>query len=120
MKDFTKIKTIVITLWVTIVSFLWKVFAQFEREIDIPSSINTQGIYWVPPEQEHYLAVVIIDLIKWTIIPITLIIWIISFIKIKRTDDEKEKKIKVKRTSTIITILILLTILVCLLPKILL
>ncbi len=113
-KYFIKIKAILTILWVTLISFSSKVIGQFEDTIDGWNiqdkryNPNVQWIYWVPsPEPKIGLAVNIAQIL---LIAVTFIVWIVSFIKIRKIDDRAVKKKKIRNAVIIISILVILII----------
>jgi len=120
-KIFNKITTGLATFWMAIVSFFSKVFGEysnFENEW-----WRQEALYATPYreqiEQQPTIIDTIIKITKRPLIGITLIIWIISLIKIKKTKDKTQKKKKIKRTIIIISILVVLIIACLLLPLLL-
>lgn len=109
-KTFNKIRTWFATLWVAIVSFISKVFWQsligngFGRE----DEIVYQSAYWVPWPESQRLLPSVINIAQWLLIWVTLIVWITSFIKIKRIDNKAQRKKKIIMSVITIAILILL------------
>ncbi len=127
-KLFTKIKTVLATLWIGIISFsskvLWKtpIFEQTYKW-------HMQTFYWVPSAQEYRVIPIsayaepttslmdtIIKIAPRLLVAVTFIIWVVSFIKIRKIDDETLKKKKIKNT-IIISTLIILILLLLLLPR---
>lgn len=113
-KYFIKIKAILTILWGTLISFSSKVIGQFEDTIDGWNiqdkryNPNVQWIYWVPsPEPKIGLAVNIAQIL---LIAVTFIVWIVSFIKIRKIDDRAVKKKKIRNAVIIISILVILII----------
>ena len=115
-KYFNKIKSVLTTFWVILASFSSKVMWQLDETIDGWHIQNqsydpyVQGIYWVPqPESKIDIAIKIFPRL---LVAITFIVWIISFIKIRKIDDKALKKKKTKGTIYIMTILVILIIIV--------
>ena len=120
-KFYSKVKISLAALWVAILSFTSKVFAQvFEYE-----KLNSQTDYWIARVQTKYwvvnpiinpitdwstpmiIAVKIVQILLIILIPI---IWVINLIKIRKIDDKSLQKKRIRKT--IITLLaILVTIL---------
>lgn len=111
-KLLTKIKTVLATLWVALISFSSKVMGQVikvtEERIDWGRKTQVQDLYWVPSPKRYYgpspLAQ-ILNGIQLALAVVILIIWIINFIRIIRTDDKNLKKKRIKNTIIIIAIL---------------
>lgn len=99
-KWYNKIKSYIITLWITILSFFSKVAGQYDN-------MNAQDIYWVP---QTIKISIYIKILRWCTIWIIFIIWIVNLLKIKKTDDKNLKKKKIKKTITIMSILVILII----------
>ena len=117
---FNKIKTGLVTFWLALISFPSKVKGLYDwgwkkpqRQSDYwilyPSE---EELYWVPSSIEPSETIVdkIIKIAPRLLIVITFIVWIVSFLKIRKIDDEAVKKKKIKKTVIIIAILILLLI----------
>ena len=113
MKKFlTKIKTVLTTLWIAIISFSSKVMGQVieitEKRIDWGRETQVQDLYWVPSTRRYYgpsPSTPILNGIKLALTAAILIIWIINLIRIIRTDDKDLKKKRIKNTIIIIAIL---------------
>ena len=113
MKKFlTKIKTVLTTLWIAIISFSSKVMGQVieitEKRIDWGRETQVQYLYWVPSTRRYYgpsPSTPILNGIKLALTAAILIIWIINLIRIIRTDDKDLKKKRIKNTIIIIAIL---------------
>ena len=113
-KLFTKIKISLATLRITIISFFPKVIGQNGWP-----EPRYQPVYWViksfdlvEPEPSK-LSIIISTIIKIgprLLIAITFIVWIVSFIRIRKTDDKDIKKKKIKKTIIIISLLAILII----------
>lgn len=131
-KFYNKIKLSLTTLWIAIISFSSKVFAQiFEHE-----DLKYQTDYWIARVQTKYwvespiinpitdwstpmiIAVKIVQILLIIIIPV---IWIINFIKIRKIDDKSLKKEKIKRTIVILLailfVILLMSVVIRLLKK---
>ena len=129
MRNFyNKIKISLTALWIAIISFSCKVFAQV---LEYEQLKYPQTDYWISRMQTKYWVVnPIVDPYDWStptimiikiaqilLIVIIPIIWIINLIKIKRIDDKTVKKKKIKNAIIIITILLVLFIILLLLPR---
>ena len=124
-KTFNKIKTSIATLWVVIISFFSKVLWEFWQETlyDIhwnPTYFEVlYGVWYpydVPSPETSTLIDVVIKISKRPLIGITFIVWIISFIKIRKIEDKAQKKKKIKRAIIAISILVVLIVVCLLLP----
>jgi len=115
-----KIKTIITVLWITIGSFCFKVMAQLGWvETDGPTAGIAPYPHWTTPlfTSPWWIA---IKIAQRALIGVTIIVWIINFVKIKKTDDKVQRKKRIKRTIIIISILIVLLVAVFLIPALLL
>lgn len=115
-KYFRKMKAVLTTFWVTLLSFSSKVMGQLDETIvgwqvqnqsyDQP----VQGIYWVPqPESKIDIAIKIFPRL---LVAITFIVWIVSFLKIRKIDDKVEKKKMIKKIIIILLTIIIATFLI--------
>lgn len=90
-------------------SFLSKAMGAVDFE---QTNYRMESLYWVELPAWLILRNQLINFFvktsKWLLIPATILIWIISFIKIKKTDDKILKKKKTKKTIIIASILIFL------------
>ncbi len=69
-----------------------------------------QGIYWVPqPESKIDIAIKIFPRL---LVAITFIVWIVSFLKIRKIDDKVEKKKIIKKIIIILLAIIIATFLI--------
>jgi len=117
-KFFTKIKTVLATLWVAVISFSSKVMGQFTMVKEIKYQKEMASLYWPPPMQRMEILVNIATKItSLLLVAVTLVFWIVSFIKIRKIDDENLKKKKIKNAIIIISILVILIIILLLLPR---
>ncbi len=94
---------------------VWKwIYSQQDYWIPEPEQV----LYWVPSSIEPTTTNIdtIIKIAPRLLIAITFIVWIVSFLKIRKIDDEVVKKKKIKKTIIIITILIILFVGILLLP----
>lgn len=119
-KTFNRIKTCLATLWIAVFSFFSKVFWQSSWGMYQPM----QEMYGVEytirrPVEQPTLIETITKLAKWPLIGITFIVWIISFIKIRKIEDKAQKKKKIKRIIIIISILVVLIVASLILPLLL-
>ena len=121
-----KIKAIITALWITVGSFCFKVMAQLGWvEKDGPTAgiapypWTTPYPHWTTPlfTSPWWIA---IKIAQRTLIGVTIIVWIISLVKIKKTDDKVQRKKRIKRTIIIISMLIVLLVAVFLIPALLL
>lgn len=126
MKKFINgIKVSLATLWVSLISVFSKVMGQ---------SYGGALLYWVPgpdgnfwiqvpswvntlPEQKMNLA---IKIAQSALVGIIFIVWIINFIKIRKTGDKVQKKKKIKKTVIILAILVVILVAVFLVSALLL
>jgi quinol-cytochrome oxidoreductase complex cytochrome b subunit len=114
-RTLNRIKTGLAALWVVIVSFFSKVFGQLIREETYCPDCEMQALYWVSP---LYQVSAYIKTTQKLLIGIVFIIWLINFIKIKKTDDKTKKKKKIKRTIITISIILAIIILMSLVVRI--
>ena len=117
-KSFNKIKTILTTLWIAIISFSSKVIG---IEWDDPTR---ETLYWVQQpetlissESEITLAVKIAQI--W-LTAVIFIVWIVNFVKIRKMDDRIEKQKKIRTTVIVLAIFVLILITAFLIPTLLL
>lgn len=115
-KYFNKIKSVLTTFWVILASFSSKVMWQLDETIDGWHIQNqsydqyVQGIYWVPqPESKIDIAIKIFPRL---LVAITFIVWIVSFLKIRKIDDKVEKKKMIKKIIIILLAIIIATFLI--------
>lgn len=118
-KIFNKITTGLATLWIVIVSFFSKVLGQNRGWEEQPMYGVEYKVWAIKQINQPTLIDTLIKIAKRPLIGITLIVWIISFIKIKKTKDKTQKKKKIKRTIIIIGILVVLIVSSLLLPLLL-
>ena len=108
-KAFNKIKLTLATIWASISSFPFKALGTDWEAMDF------QTDYWIvyPSElltDSEPTAITIIKIAQIWLTAVIFIVWIINFVKIRKTDDKSLKNKRIKRT--IITLLaILVTIL---------
>lgn len=107
-KLLTKIKLSLATLWITLISFSSKAMGWIEVTNNQP--INLSNPKYIKPPKSTIILVTITKILPRILIAITFIIWIVSFIKIRKIDDENLKKKKIKNTIIIISIHIILII----------
>ena len=112
-KTFNKIITWLTTLWITIVSFFSKVFGQDWR-LQLMYGVEPISIGW--KEVQPTLIDTITKIAKRPLIGITLIVWIINFLKIRKIKDKKQKKKRIKSSIITIAILIILIIACVIMP----
>lgn len=117
-KGLNKIKFSLAAIWASISSFPFKALgreiedfqteywilpskttSQRGKEIDIEAPM--QWIYWVPFPSEP-APITAIKIAQMWLAAIIFIVWIISFIKIRKIDDKSLKKKKIKRTIVIL------------------
>ena len=108
-KTFNKIKTWLATLWIAIVSFFSKVMGQ-NRWWELQLMYGTPDIIGVDHIEQPTLIDTVIKIAKRPLIGITLIVWIISFIKIRKTKNKTQKGKAIKRTIITVSILLILII----------
>lgn len=103
-KIFYKIKTGLVSFFLSSISFLSKVFAQGRGNGE--QRYLAQTAYWVAnPRQPELIIFVAIRALQRLLVAVVLVIWIVNLIKIKKIDDKLQKK---KTKKTIITILVIL------------
>ena len=122
-KVFNRVKTWLLALWVTIITFFAKAMGQgqFVEMYWVPGpydDIMNQGVYWVPPVESK--ANLIIKVIQRALVGVVFIIWIINLIKIKKTDDKVQRKKRIRKTIIIVSILVILLAAAFLVPTLLL
>jgi len=109
MKEFlTKIKLGLVALWVQLISFSSKALGDiietfWDARQNEPKYEPMQAAYWVPNPTNHINP--ILNAIKWTLAVTILIIWILSLIRIIKTEDKDLKKKRIKNAIIIIAIL---------------
>lgn len=123
-KYFNKIKTGFVAFWLALISFPLKVNGMEKMWVDPQPDYwiyYPSELYWVPSPIEPAETIVdtIIKIAPRLLIAITFIVWIVSFIKIRKIDDNALKKKKIKNTIIIISLLIILIIGILLLPLLL-
>ena len=114
-KYFKKIKTNLVALWIAIISFPSKVLAHPPH---YPYDMQfMQTFYWIerPSDMEilepaESTIDIIIKSAPRLLIAITFIVWIVSFIKIRRIDDKTVRRKRIKKAIIIISILVILII----------
>ena len=125
-KFFTKIKTCLAAFRVALISFPLKAnglkangWVQRDPQPDYWIYYPSEILYWVPSPVEQTTTIIdtIIKIVPRLLIAITFIVWIISFIKIRKIDDKILKKKKIKNTIIVISILIILIVILLLLPR---
>lgn len=128
MKNFFNgIKAGLISFRIALISFSLKVKWLWLDDYQIPDYLKYQSLYWVKPlssvetfpspiEPAETIVDTIIKIAPRLLIAITFIVWIVSFIKIRKIDDNALKKKKIKNTIIIISLLIILIIGILLLP----
>ena len=116
-KTFNKIKIWLSAFWVAIISFFSKVFWQGFWTLNDYNKYTVQWMYWVPPIQDLYWvpspitpALTASKVAQRPLIWVTLIVWIVNFIKIRKTEDKMQKKKRIKKTIIVMSILIILII----------
>ena len=112
-KTLSKIKVSLATAWIAIISFSSKVFGQRFNN----SMWHMQTFYWVEMPEKYispepltstgWTTSIIIKIAQILLVAIIFIVWIISFIKIKKIDDKALKKKKIKNTIIIMILLII-------------
>ena len=116
-KIFNKIKVCLATLRIALISFPLKARG-LENWTQEPN--HWPMLYWVPSPIEEIpaeptLMDTIIKITPRLLIAITFIVWIVSFIRIRKINDKTLKKKKTKKTFVIMIILITLIIIAFLL-----
>ena len=120
-KIFNKIKASLVVFRVALISFPLKVKGLWNWEWKDP---DPQPDYWIyypsekllsSPVEETTIIDTIIKTVPRLLVAITFIVWIVSFIKIRKIDDRTLKKKKTKKAVVIIIILITLIIIAFLL-----
>ena len=113
-KIFNKIKVSLVVFRVALISFPLKVKGLWNWEWKDP---DPQPDYWIyypsekllsSPVEQTTIIDTIIKIIPRLLVAITFIVWIVSFIKIRKIDDKTVKKKKIRNTVIIISILIIL------------
>ena len=107
-KLLTKIKAVLTAFFVILVSFSSKVMWQ-ERANPQPS----QPMYWVYIEalpSQEWNFVIAVKVVQRLLVAITFVVWIISFMKIRKIDDKTVKKKKIRNAVIIVSILVILII----------
>ena len=105
-RAFNRIKTGIAAFWIAIISFFSKAFGQ-DLGWELQPMYGVEYKFGIDqPIGQPTLIDTIIKLAKRPLIWITLIVWIINFLKIRKIKDKKQKKKKIK--SSIITIAILI------------
>jgi len=113
-KIFNKIKASLVVFRVALISFPLKVKGLWNWEWKDP---DPQPDYWIyypsekllsSPVEETTIIDTIIKTVPRLLVAITFIVWIVSFIKIRKIDDKTVKKKKIRNTVIIISILIIL------------
>ena len=119
-KTLKKSKSFLVMLWTTIISTPFKVIGQelekFERYWS--DDFGFAPMYWIEnyhpevyePSEPSVIIATIIKIAPRLLIAITFIVWIVSFIKIRKINDKTLKKKKIKKTVIIVSILIILII----------
>ena len=120
-RTLNKIKATITALWIAIGSFCFKVMAQFgERETNGPTAgIAPYNIY-ITEDKSWASWWIAIKIAQRTLVGVTLIVWIINLIKIKKTGDKEQKKKKIKKAIIIMSILIVILVAAFLIPTLLL
>ena len=104
-KIFNKIKVCLVAFRIALISFPLKVKGV---KVTQPGVYYPSELYWVPsPAKPTDIS---IKLIPRLLIAITFIVWIVSFLKIRKIDDKTLKKKKIKKTIIIISLLAILII----------
>lgn len=115
---FNKIKVCLVAFRIALISFPLKVKGV---KVTQPGVYYPSELYWVPSSIEPEPTTTIVDTIMKIaprlLIAVTFIVWIISFIKIRKIDDKDIKKKKIKNTIIIISVLVILIICLLLLPR---
>ena len=124
-KTFSKIKSGLVAFRIALISFPLKVKGLDDWEWKNPQAqpdywiyYPSERLYWVPSPIEPAETIVdtIIKIAPRLLIAITFIVWIVSFLKIRKIDNKAVKKKRIKKTIIIITILIILVVGILLLP----
>lgn len=124
-KTFNKIKSVLIAVWIALISFSSKAIGKMEEVVINPQIKYAEPEYWIEKfpawysmGQELYWTPSPIDTTDWKLIRIAcyllvlvvFVFWIISYLKIRKFDDKALKKKKIKNTVIVISILIILII----------
>ena len=118
-KTFNKITTRLATLWIAIISFFSKVLGQnWGWELQPMYGVEYR-VWAIKQINQPTLIDIVIKIAKWPLIGITLTVWIISFIKIRKIEDNVQKKKKIKKAIVAISILLILIIACLILPRLL-
>lgn len=122
-KFFNKLKAGLIAFRIALISFplkvkwlndWWWAYPQSDYWVYQP---RVQWIYWVPSSVNS--VDVFIKLIPRLLVVITFIVWIVSFIRIRKIDDKTVRRKKIKKAIIIISLLIILVVILLLLPRLL-
>ncbi len=120
MKKFiNKIKAGLVAFRIALITFPLKVNGQYlwgwkepqaQPDYWIYNPEPVQVLYWVPSSVEPTETIVdtIIKIAPRLLIAITFMVWIVSFIKIRKIEDKEEKNKKIKRTVIVIAILVVI------------
>ena len=122
-KIFNKIKASLVVFRVALISFPLKVKGLWNWEWKDP---DPQPDYWIyypsekllsSPVEQTTIIDTIIKIVPRLLVAITFIVWIVSFIKIRKIDDKTVKKKKIRNAIIIISVLVILIIILLLLPR---
>ena len=119
-KTLKKSKSFLVMLWTTIISTPFKVIGQELESFKQywKDDFGFEPMYWIEnyhpgiyePSEPSVIIATIIKIAPRLLVVITFIVWIVSFIKIKKLDDKTLKKKKIIKTVIIVSILIILII----------
>jgi hypothetical protein len=114
-KFFNKIKSGLTTFWIALMYFPFRVKGQERWKWVNPEAQPDYWIYYPSekilwPSSTERTMMIIEKIIPRLLVTVIFIVWIVSFIKIRKIDDKTLKKKKIKNTIIIITILVILTI----------
>lgn len=120
-KVFNRVKTWLLALWVTIVSFFSKAMGQYLISDFREEDLVYQSAYASPdvPLPESSWSI-IVKVAQRALVGVVFIIWIINLIKIKKTDDKVQRKKRIRKTIIIVSILVILLAAAFLVPTLLL
>ena len=116
-KAFNKIKICLINFWIALISLPLKVIGWWEDKDDYAM----QAMYWVQRPTQGLpspdLTTPILKMVQYLLLGTIFIVWIISFIKIRKIDDKALKQKKIKKTVIIILIILIIIGLIWLFKK---
>lgn len=114
-KIINKTKLSLAAIWATILSLPIKVLGQLQ--------FDRQSMYWPLPPAEPTAEPkinIVMKIVQRTLVWITLVVWIVNLVKIKKIDDKAQKKKRIKKAIIVISILVIILIISFLIPALLL